>query len=100
MKIIEDLFYGNIRPNERAYASQSKRMYYVHHSEKIRREFEKTLTDEQKTQFNAFLDANMKMMALDELEQFSYGFRIGMQLTVAGLHGKIRGTVDGMEEGA
>ena len=80
--IINELWHGNIVPQEdsRNNTNEMKELlsYMARHNENL----EKTLTDEQKEIFQKFHDCWDEYVTLSEAAIFEYAFKIGMQFAI------------------
>ena len=71
MTILEDLWYGNVRPTERSIVRGSKLDNLMG-----------SLTDKQKESFEKFKDCQSEITAYLETEAFTSGFTIAVKLMV------------------
>lgn len=81
--VLEELYYGNIRP----FASRNAHLTKTHilHMEDFRRQFLDTLTENQKECFDAY-EAHMSEIASDaECNSFVRGFRLGLRIVLDGI---------------
>ena len=85
MKILEDLYYGNISPHERYIKQGSRVDKLVKLISKNEDELTAGLTEKQKETFEKFKDCTSELSCITEREVFSAGFilatRIMMQVT-------------------
>ena len=85
MKILEDLYYGNISPHERYIKQGSRVDKLVKLICKNEDELTTGLTEKQKETFEKFKDCTSELSCITEREAFSAGFilatRIMMQVT-------------------
>ena len=81
MTILEDLYYGNLIPNEsfRQSSKYGKALQVLVAQEES---LEKTLTDEQKVMFNKLRDCQSNFNAIGESDSFIKGFRLGAKIAV------------------
>lgn len=80
--ILEELWFGNIRPNSDYYPDTEetrKLMGYVaaHHDKLM-----ETLSEEQKQIFIKFDNRSSELTAINELELFKYAFGLGAKLMI------------------
>lgn len=80
MKILDELYYGNISGSERpaAYREEIQKIDLL-----VRRHYETLLSllnDDQKAQFKKLEDCAMEQNAVDERYTFLCGFRLGVRL--------------------
>ena len=80
MKIIDELWYGNISPFEQCTRKNKKLKETLTLMARNREELDTTLTDKQKETLEKFEDCMNEMHSLTERKAFSYGFKLGMHL--------------------
>ena len=81
--IINELWHGNIIPQEDSRTNNSKEMkellgYMSRHHEDL----EKSFTNEQKEIFEKFHDCWSEYMSLAEADIFEYAFKLGMLIAI------------------
>lgn len=83
MKIIEELWYGNIAPYEIPIVKGSE--YEVANKLVVRNDeaLTATLSEQQKEIFEKFKNANLDMLSLGERDAFVRGFTLGVKLITA-----------------
>ena len=85
--VINDLWHGNIIPQEdsRTNSKEMKELmeYMARHHDSLL----KTMTDEQKEIFEKFDDCWSEYMSLAEAAIFEYAFKLGMQIAIETLTG-------------
>lgn len=77
--IFEDLWYGNIDPHESIPVDKQRLSLMSRNREKL----DETLTEKQKELLSKYDESLNEMHSLAELEAFSYGIRLGVQLMTA-----------------
>ena len=82
MNILEELYYGNVYPNEKCAKldEQTKELLSLQN-----RNVEKlmlTLTDEQKETFEKFKDCNREFSEISERQSFILGFKLGAKIII------------------
>ena len=82
MTILENLWYGNIRPVEKFVDDNVEYKSLLRLVSKNRENFEATLSPEQTELFKKYSTAANEMNSTAEVEAFSYGFRLGVQLMI------------------
>ncbi|MBR1811181.1 MAG: hypothetical protein IJ766_05995 [Clostridia bacterium] len=85
MKILEELFYGNVSPNDREFPTNG-RLFNL--SKLLTRNTDKLqpmLSKEASAVFEALLDTQMEYNALLEQKSFIYGFRLGARIMLEAL---------------
>ena len=87
MTILENLWYGNIRPVEEYVDGNTEYKSLLRLVDKNRENFEATLSPEQAELFEKFYTAVNEMNAAAEIEAFSYGFRLGVRLMIEAFSG-------------
>ena len=85
MNILSDLWMGNIAPAERTILPNSPYQKAMHQAAKLEAKLRSTLTPEQKHLQNAYADSITELLCLTETEAFTWGYRLGTQLLLAGL---------------
>ena len=86
MTTLEDLYYGNIHPYERAIKKTGRESALLCLVVKNENDLLATLTEQQKEIFQKCKDAESEMHCAFELRSFIEGFRLGMKLTVEGIY--------------
>lgn len=77
--ILEELWYGNIDPHESIPVDKKLLSLMGRNREKL----EETLTEQQKELLGKYDESINEMHSVAEFEAFSYGIRLGVQLTTA-----------------
>ena len=80
MKILDELWYGNISPFEQCTRGDKRLKELLKLGARNREELDGTLTDKQKETLEKFEDCMNEMHSVTERDAFSYGFRLGMRL--------------------
>ena len=80
MTILENLWYGNIRPVESFVDGNTEYKSLLRLVGKNREKLEATLSPEQSELFEKYSTAVNEMHSTAEVQAFSYGFRLGAQL--------------------
>ena len=82
MNILEDLYYGNIKPCEREFKRGSTYSellgYIVRHQEDL----QKRMNDEEKEIFKKFTECTNEMYSMTEREAFVSGFTLGARIII------------------
>ena len=88
MTTLENLYYGNITPNE--YEVERDSEYDVVAKLVIRHEqvLSATLTEQQKTMFDKIKDNHTELMNLGERDAFCRGFSLAVRLMVEAMSSK------------
>ncbi len=82
MRILEELWYGNIEPTEYG-ASRSKEYRELRRLvDRNETDLSATMTDEQKKLFARYLESVMEYQSLSELMLFQNSFKLGARLMV------------------
>lgn len=89
MKIIEELWYGHIRPNDRAFQKDTRIAELTELVARNEDELVSCLDNDEKDIFHKYQAIRGELKELCECEIFIKGFRLGMQLTVEGMKGSI-----------
>ena len=82
MTPLEDLWYGNLNPNEVILTENRRYKHLLSLMGRSRDELSETLTDKQQETLEKYDEAMNEMHSLAEVEAFSYGFRMGEQLMI------------------
>ena len=80
--IINELWCGNIMPNEDSRTNTPQMRELLGYMARHREELEKSFTDEQKEIFEKFHDCWSEYMSYAEEAVFDYGFKLGMQIAI------------------
>ena len=82
MTTLENLWYGNIRPVEQFVEGNAEYKSLLRLVGNNREKLEATLTPEQAELFEKYYTATNEMNSTAEVEAFTYGFRIGLQIMI------------------
>ena len=88
MRMIEDLFYGNICPCDKHLTRGSKYSQLLDLAVKNEEKLSELLSPLQKEQLEKFKDCIDDMTSILEKEAFIDGFRLGMQLMAESVYDK------------
>ena len=80
MTILENLWYGNIRPVEEFVDGNAEYKSLLRIVDKNREKFEATLSSEQAELFEKFYTAVNEMNSVSEVAAFKYGFKLAIEL--------------------
>lgn len=80
MGFIEELYYGNINPNEKRYKIPKPYDKAVKTFSDIEGKLTKVLSDENLKLFNELVNASDEISATSGVENFKIGFRLGVQM--------------------
>ena len=80
MKILDELWYGNISPFEQCTRSDKHLKELLPLMARNRDELGASLTDKQKEALEKFEECMNEMHSITEHDAFSYGFRLGVRL--------------------
>ncbi len=83
--MLESLFNGSITPNEKYYTESSAYREAQQIYERNRSKLAKQLEAELKDAFDKLCETQDELTYYEKLQSFIDGFRLGMQLTIAGL---------------
>ena len=84
-KTLEELFYGNLTPNEQQITPDSPLQQAMDQAEEYEEKLSALLEGEEKTMLLRLLNAENEIGSILALENFILGFRLGMRLAVEGL---------------
>ena len=79
--ILEDLYYGNISPNERRVRHGSPAQKAMQKRDEIETKLNASLSDEQKAEFSMYLEISAEVLDSCCLDSFITGFRLGARFT-------------------
>ena len=86
MKIIENLFYGNICPSEKVLTRGSKYSHLLQLAVKNEEKLHSILSPQQTEQFEKLKEYIIDMNNISEKEAFVDGFRLGVQLIAESIY--------------
>ena len=81
-KILEDFYYGNLRPSDQQMTVNSKLQWAVDTVAQRERQIEEQLDDEGKKLLSEFSDAQRTVDSITALENFILGFRLGAKIVM------------------
>lgn len=79
-KILEDFYYGNLRPSDQQMTVNSKLQRAVDTVVQRERQLEEQLDNEGKKLLSEFSDAQRTVDSITALENFILGFRLGVRI--------------------
>lgn len=74
---IEELYYGNIEPQARSFANNSRIKKAYDKITELEKLLNESLDSEEKELFISFVNTNSEITAESELDKFIVGFRLG-----------------------
>lgn len=80
MLILEDLYLGDIRPNERGFKRNSQYAKALDEAVKVGDELTALLNERAKKLFEDFMDAQREVTVLTDCETFCYAFKLGAKI--------------------
>lgn len=80
MQILEDLYLGDIRPNERFFKRNSQYAKALDEVVKVSDALTESLNEEQKKLFEDYMDAQREVTVLTDCETFCYAFKLGAKI--------------------
>ncbi|OUP71671.1 hypothetical protein B5F10_03545 [Anaerotruncus colihominis] len=84
-KTLEELFYGNLTPNEQQITPDSPLQQAMDQAEECEEKLTALLEGEEKTMLLRLLNAENEIGSTLALENFILGFRLGMRLAIESL---------------
>ena len=84
-KTLEELFYGNLTPNEQQITPDSPLQQAMDQAEEYEEKLSALLEGEEKTMLLRLLTAENEIGSTLALENFILGFRLGMRLAIESL---------------
>lgn len=82
MNTLEDLYYGNIVPNEKCAKLNSEVTELLKLLNRNEEKLTATLTEAQKETFEKYKDCNREISEISEREIFLNGFRLGARIII------------------
>lgn len=79
---IEELYYGNIRPNEKKFIRNTQYSKTLETMSKIENEALNRLSDDGKKLFNDMVNASDEFSACTSVEHFKMGFALGVRMMI------------------
>ncbi len=80
MQILEALYLGDVRPNERCFKRNSQYAKALDELVKVGDALTDGLTEEQKELFEDYMDAQREVTVLTDCETFCYAFKLGSKI--------------------
>ncbi len=80
MLILEDLYLGDIRPNERFFKRNSQYAKALDEVVKVSDVLTASLNKDEKKLFEDFMDAQREVSVLTDCETFCYAFKLGAKI--------------------
>ena len=80
MQVLEDLYVGDIRPNERFFKRNSQYAKALDELVKVGDALIDGLNEEQKELFEDYMTAQREVTVLTDCETFMYAFRLGAKI--------------------
>ena len=77
MQILEDLYVGDVRPNERFFKRNSQYAKALDKVVKVGDALTTSLNENEKKLFEDFMDAQREVTVLTDCETFCYAFKLG-----------------------
>ena len=82
MSFIEDLWHGNIAPNERFFEKDSEYAAVLHEVLQHSKDLQKRLTAEESEILEKLTECTNEMCGIGELEAFVRGFTLGARIII------------------
>ena len=79
--ILEDLYYGNLSPCQRAVRPDSKVKKLMQKQSDLESKLNESFTEEQRAAFEQYLSVSADLLDANCLDSFITGFRIGARFT-------------------
>ena len=80
MQILEDLYLGDIRPNEPFFKRNSQYAKALDEVVKVGDTLTASLNEEEKKLFEDYMDAQREVTVLTDCETFCYAFKLGAKI--------------------
>mgnify|MGYP001147783367 CR=1 FL=1 len=84
-KTLEELFYGNLTPNEQQITPDSPLQQAMDQAEEYEEKLSALLEGEEKTMLLRLLNAENEISSTMAMENFILGFRLGMRIAIEAL---------------
>lgn len=88
MKILEDFYYGNIRPSERCVKKDSEYDQMRKEWQKLHEAFTENFSEDKMKKFNELIDLQGHMSEIIAAENYMQGFRHGAEMILDVLFGE------------
>lgn len=85
-KILEDLWYGNLCPQNDSYQPTQEKKELVEYITRHHNSLQAVLTEEQKEILEKLDDCHAELSDIKEREIFIYAFRLGAQIAIEAMH--------------
>ncbi len=82
MQILEDIYLGDIRPNERFFKRNSQYAKALDEVVNVGDALTAKLNEDEKKLFEDFMDAQREVNVLTDCETFCYAFKLGAKIMV------------------
>ena len=82
MQILEDLYLGDVRPNERFFKRNSQYAKALDEVVKVGDALTASLNEEEKKLFEDYMDAQREVTVLTDCETFCYAFKLGAKIMI------------------
>ena len=79
--ILDDLYYGNLSPNQRAVRPNSKVKKFMQKQSDLETKLSESLTEEQQATFEQYLSVSADLLDANCFDSFITGFRLGARFT-------------------
>ncbi len=83
--VLEELYYGNIHPADRALANTKKAKDFrqLHHAQvQLEEQLESVLSEQELTQFRTYCNMQGELNCREHEELFLYAFRLGAKMMI------------------
>lgn len=80
MNIIEELYYGNINPNEKRFNPNTQYESALKRLCENEKKLTEKLSDKELEMFNELINASDEINAVSSVENFKIGFRLGVKM--------------------
>ena len=82
MKTLEDLYYGNIVPQEKTFRNDSHYATLLSYVERHMNNLLSSMSNEQKVTFEKYRDCKEEMQTISEVNAFISGFKLAMRIMI------------------
>ena len=82
MNVLEELYYGNVFPNEKCAELNEQTKELLRLQNRNEERLLSALTDKQKETFEKFKDCNREFSEISERQSFILGFKLGAKIII------------------
>ncbi|BFH62103.1 DUF6809 family protein [Paenibacillus azoreducens] len=87
MNILEEMYYGNYRPNERVHTEESEYAFVAENIDRIVKTLSNNLSNQNCEQFEKLLELYHELISIQSASAYSVGFKMGTLMMIEVLVG-------------